>query len=532
MSTISSVGIGSGLDVNSIVTQLVALEKAPLASLALKATNVKAQISAFGEIQSQFAALTDVATRISVASAWGARNASSSNASVATITATGSANAASFRLDVDQLAKVQSASSGRFTTGAVVGAGTLTLRLGSWTQSSAVTIAAADVTYNAAESALAGDPGNTVFQAARDAALAAKTALDAGRPSFGVASGGSDVGISVTSIDTVATVAAKINSANTGVVATAFNDGTGDRLLLSSKETGVATGFRMQSGDSALAGLVFDPQNKPAVGMATEAVQYGQDAKARINGLAVTSASNTLASNIPGVTIKLLATTTTGYDPAVPTGSTTEVKSPLTMAISEDVTPAVKNVSDFVTAYNTLNKSLTDLTKYAAATKTAGLFQGDSSVVGLQNILRNMVGSSSLGATSQRLSDLGLERQLDGSLTINTSKLSTAANNGTTLQQLFTANNSDPMTNGFAIKFRDLGRGVAASGGSVYSKVAALQKNLDINAAAQTKVNDRATLFEARMRKQYSALDTQMASLNALNAYVTQQVAAWNKSTA
>ena len=142
-----------------------------------------------------------------------------------------------------------------------------------------------------------------------------------------------------------------------------------------------------------------------------------------------------------------------------------------------------------------------------------------------------MVGSSSLGASSQRLSNMGLERQLDGSLTINTSKLSTAANNGTTLQQLFTSNNNDPMTNGFALKFRDLGRGVATSGGSVQSKVAALQKNLDLNAAEQTKVNDRASLFEARIRKQYSALDAQMASLNALNAYVTQQVAAWNKST-
>jgi flagellar hook-associated protein 2 len=203
----------------------------------------------------------------------------------------------------------------------------------------------------------------------------------------------------------------------------------------------------------------------------------------------------------------------------------------VSMRISEDVTPAVKNVNDFVTAYNTLSKSLTDLTKYEATTKTVGLFQGDSSVVGLQNILRNMLGSVSMGATSQRLSDVGLERKLDGSLKINTEKLSVAANNGTTLQQLFTANNNDAQSNGFALKFRDLGRGVATSGGFVTNKLAALQKNLADNATAQTKVNDRATLFEARLRKQYSALDAQMAQLNALNAYVTQQVAAWNKST-
>jgi flagellar hook-associated protein 2 len=488
MATISSAGIGSGLDVNSIVTQLVALEKTPLKTLALKATNVQAQISAFGEIQSQFAALTDVTTRISAASTWGARTASSSNVSAATITATGTANATSFSLEVDQLAQSQSVSSTQLTAGAPVGAGFLAIDLGSWSGGAFT------------------PKSGAVFQP-----------------------------IEISATDDVATIAGKINAANTGVVATLFNDGTSDRLLLRSKETGEASGFRVQVRDDAtstsapvaantgLARLAFDPA---AVGGpygmagndntgAAMPVQYAQDAKARINGLAVTSGTNTLTDNIPGVTISLLTTTTT----------------PVSMRISEDVTPAVKNVNDFVTAYNTLNKSLTDLTKYDASTKTAGLFQGDSSVVGLQNILRNMLGSVSMGATNQRLSDVGLERLLDGSLTINTAKLSVAANNGTTLQQLFTANNGDAQSNGFAVKFRDLGRGVASTGGFVFSKAAALQKNLADNTTAQTKVNDRATLFEARVRKQYSALDAQMAQLNALNAYVTQQVAAWNKST-
>lgn len=482
MATISSTGIGSGLDVNSIVSQLVALEKTPLKTLALKATNMQAQISAFGEIQSQFAALTDVASRISVASTWGARNASSSNTSAATITATGAANATSFTLDVDQLAQSQSGSSAAVAPGTMPGAGTLTLQLGAWS---------------------AGGAAFTPGAAA-------------------------SVDVTVLATDTISAIAAKINGANAGVVATVFNDGTNERLLLQSKTTGAAAGYRVQSADAALTGLVFDPENKPGVGMAAVGipVQYGQDAKARINGLAVTSATNTLTDNIPGVTIKLVATTTTGY------GGGSEVKSPLTMAISEDVTPAVKNVSDFVDAYNKLNKSLSDLTKYDSATKTAGLFQGDSSVLGLQNILRNMLGSASLGSTSQRLADVGVERQKDGSLTINTTKLSVAANNGTTLQQLFTNNNNNPLTNGFALKFRDLGKGVAASGGSLGNKKEALQKNLDNNTKEQAKVNDRATLFETRLRRQYSTLDAQMAQLNALNAYVTQQVAAWNKSTA
>jgi len=493
MATISSAGIGSGLDVNSIVSQLVALEKTPLKTLGLKATNVKAQISTFGDIQSQFAALTDVATRISAPGVWGARNASSSNTSAATITALPTANATSFTLDVDQLAGLQSGSSAALPPASIPGAGTLTLQLGKWSAGGALFT-----------------PGTAA-----------------------------SVDVTVLATDTIANIATKINAAGAGVVATVFNDGTNERLLLSSKTTGEAAGFRVQAkddmgvaitSDAGLGKLAFDPA-AGTFGMAAAGIplQYGQDAKARINGLAVTSATNTLTNNIPGVTITLAATTTTNYGSIV---APLEVKSPVTMRISEDVTPAVKNVNDFVTAYNTLNKTLNDSLKYDAATKTAGLFQGDSSIVGLQNLLRRMLGSSSLGATSQTLSDVGVERQLNGSLTINTGKLSTAANNGTSLQQLFTNNNSNPLTNGFALKFRDFGNGLAASGGSISSKAKALQGVLDSNTKEQTKVNDRAALFETRLKKQYSALDAQMASLNALNAYVNQQVATWNKSTA
>lgn len=480
MATISSPGIGSGLDVNSIVTQLVALEKAPLKGLAVKATNVQAQLSAFGQIQSQFSALSDVATRISDPLAWSARVASSSNSAAATITATAATSATSFSLDVDALALYQSTSSTTLAPGSAVGVGTLTFQAGSWSA------------------------GGTAFTAAASPSVA----------------------ITTTAADTVATLAVKINATGAGVVASVFNDGINERLILRSKNTGTAAGFRIQSADVALAGLVFDPQNKPGAGMAAAGipVQYGQDAKARINGLSVTSSTNTLSNNFAGVTITLAGTTTTGF------GTPGEVRAPLTMAVREDVTPAVKNVQDFVAAYNKLNQSLADMTKYDAATKAAGLFQGDSSVVGLQNVLRNMVGSVSLGTTAQRLSDIGLERQRDGSLSINTNKLSAAANNGTTLQQLFTKDNNNSMTNGFALKFRDLGKGVLATGGAVVNKARALQSELNRNSSEQAKVNDRAAMVETRLRKQYSALDAKMASLTALNSYVAQQVTAWNNA--
>jgi flagellar hook-associated protein 2 len=487
MASISSIGIGSGLDASSIISQLVALEKQPLKVLQTKATLGQAQLSSFATIQSGFAALGEVAARLSSATGWSARVASSSNTSAASITATDVAAANSFTLDIDVLAKAQSVSSTSQALGSLVGAGTLTFRVGTWS-------------------------GGTSF----------------------APGAGSDVPVTVTAQDTMTTLAAKINAANAGVVATVFKDGTGERLLFRSKETGLASGFRVQATDvdgnntdnAGLSSLAYDPQTG-AFGMASPGtpVQFGQDAQVRINGLAVTSASNTLTDNFPGVTITLTATTTTGY------GTPGEVKSPATMAIREDVTPAVKNVQDFITAYNTLSTALAEMTKYDAATKTPSIFQGDSAVLGLQSVLRNMLSSISSGSAYKRLSDIGIERQLDGKLTMNTAKLSAAANNGTELQKLFITDNKNAQTNGFALKFSALAKGVLATGGSVTNKAQALQKQLDRNATEQTKVNDRATVVEARLKKQYTTLDTKMASLTALNNYVAQQISQWNKST-
>lgn len=650
MAGISSLGVGSGLDVNSILTQMLAVEKRPLEALEVKATAVQAQVSALGQIQSQFAELTDLATKMADPDAWAARTATSTNPSAATVTATATANPASLSLDVDQLALTQSASSQTIATGTAVGAGTLTLRLGTWSAAAAEAAAAAaasaadaaaataataatasttagtaasdalalDATaatdlanlaltkpsvaayssaYTAWANAVAANDGTSLLQTAETNALAlrdsarsdlgltdptalvdadaltatadasnasslkgtarvaaansvtadalsvsaaaastaAAAAVAAGTRGFAPAGGSADVAIEVLATDTVAMLAAKINAANAGVVATAFNDGTQDRLLLSSKDTGAASGFRLTAkdtagavltGDTGLARVAFDPFTG-AFGMASAGltVQHSQDAKARINGLAVTSASNTLDANMPGVSIELLNTTTVGYDGSSP------LRSPLTLTIRQDVSPVVKNVDDFVAAYNTLTTNLKELTKYDAATDTTGVFQADSAIVNMQNMLRNLVGSSSMGTKSQYLADVGIETKEDGTLSVNLTKMTPFANDGITFKQLFTNNTGNALTNGFALKFRDLGEGMAATGGTIPNKSAALQTLLENNTEAQTKINSQATLFEERLRKRYGTLDAQMTKWKTLSNYATQQNDAWKAAS-
>ena len=76
---ISSTGIGSGIDVQSIVSQLVALERRPLASLETAATFMQTQISAYGQIQSLTSTLSDAASALSKASLWQKASANSSD---------------------------------------------------------------------------------------------------------------------------------------------------------------------------------------------------------------------------------------------------------------------------------------------------------------------------------------------------------------------------------------------------------------------------------------------------------------------
>jgi len=114
---ISSPGVGSGLDVNSIVSQLVAIEKQPITTLQTKASTLQSQLSAYGTIKSQVSALQDAATTLATASNWAAQSATSSNTSAVTVTAGATATSTAFGLDVTRLAQAQTTASRSLTTG-------------------------------------------------------------------------------------------------------------------------------------------------------------------------------------------------------------------------------------------------------------------------------------------------------------------------------------------------------------------------------------------------------------------------------
>ena len=459
MSTISSPGLASGLDVKSIVSQLVALDRAPLQPLQRTASSLQSQLSVYGSLKSMVSSLGDAAAKLSTASGWSSVKASSSNAAAVNATAAAGASATSLSIEVQQLAKAQSAVSPQPAYGlqAALGAGTLSIQVGT------------------------GAPVDVVIEAGQDS---------------------------------LGDVARKINEANAGVSATVLRDASGERLLMRSTATGASNSFTVGVTGGDPGGLERLAFGGGATGGMTQ-TQAGLDALATINNVAITSASNSLDDSVPGLKLTLSQVTT----------------APVEIEVRADQDAMKKNVQAFVDAYNSLNTMLAESTKYNADSKTAGSLQGDSTAVGLQNALRSMMRSVTASSPFSRLLDVGIEAQQGGKLEIKADKLDAALGNLDGLRALFTTTSTDPTTQGFGLKIKAFADGLVSATGTLSTKTESLQSAIKRNTTEQDKVNDRASRAEVRYLAQYNAMDAAVGRLSGLNAFVTQQITLWNKST-
>ena len=91
--------------------------------------------------------------------------------------------------------------------------------------------------------------------------------------------------------------------------------------------------------------------------------------------------------------------------------------------------------------------------------------------------------------------------------------------------------NAVNLTDGVAGKFKAVTDKLLASTGYFASKDKLLQNALKLNEKEVQSVEDRASGVETNLKARYTALDSQMSKLNALNAYIAQQVTTWNKSS-
>jgi flagellar hook-associated protein 2 len=464
MASITSTGVGSGLDVNTIVTSLMSLEKRPLTQLQTQASSIQTRLSAFGSLQGQLANLGDVAARLGQASAWTPMLADSTDSASVSATASASATAGSHAIEVQQLAQAQVLATGPYASSTtVVGTGTLTLEIGA-----------------------------TVGGA------------------FSAKSGSSPVAIAITAANqTLAGIRDAINGAKAGVTASIVTGSDGARLVLRGAE-GAASSVRLTvvDGDgtatdmAGLSALAWDPAAATGAGRNLGQSQVAQDARFTVDGVALTSATNTPSDVLEGVALTLKKVTA----------------SPIQVGVSVQTVAVRKNVNDFVAAYNALNSLLRNQTQADPSGKSRGALQADSSAVALLNQLRTMLrGDVTGGSGVSGLAAAGIELQRDGSLLVKDDKLTPLLSKPQELARLFSQAQSgtDANSRGFGVRFKEWAKTLAGEAGPLASRVDSLKRSVTDNEKRQDLLQDRLERTEARLRAQYQRLDSQMSDLNA-----------------
>lgn len=250
---LTSMGVGSGLDVASLVTSLVNAKKAPQQNqITSQAAQTNTLLSGLGQISGALSALQSAMSSLTDGSAFNARSITSSDTDVLSATSAGTPVSGSYNIVVSQLATSLKASSGAFAdSDTAVGTGTLTLAVGD------------------ASMSLTIDSTNNTLAGIRDA----------------------------------------INKAsdNPGVSATIVTGTDGAHLVLSGTRTGAANGFTVSSsgGDGGLAALNYDAT--ASSGNALSVITAAQDSGYTIDGLAGHSAGNAVSGAIDGLSLNLVA---------------------------------------------------------------------------------------------------------------------------------------------------------------------------------------------------------------------------------
>lgn len=404
MASITSSTGASGLAIESIVSGLMTIEKQPLTRIQTQVSAYNTKMSAYGTLKSGLSTFQTAADKLATAAKFNTQSVKLSDSTGMTATADGTATNGSYSISVSQLAASQKLATAAYTNATdVVGTGTLTISFGTFTAADALAGTPASFNANADKQAITIDidSSNNTLSGIRDA----------------------------------------INAKNASVSASIVNDGTGNRLVITSKDTGAVNSMKIDVTDgdggnadgSGLSALAYDPLGSAGSGKNLTQLTAAQNALLTVDGLSISKPSNTLNDVIQGVTLNLKSITSTST----------------TLEVATDTTAIQASVQSFVDAYNKLNTSLRDLTKFVeGGSSSNGPLLGDSTTRDISVKLKSMLSRPSTTATTFRtLSDIGVSIGQDGALSLNTSRLQTAlSTNLSDVAKLFapSATTTDP----------------------------------------------------------------------------------------
>lgn len=544
MASISSAGVGSGLDIEGIISSLMSAERQPLTKVAQERTQINTKISIYGIIKNSFSELQSAASKLTSLSNLNPLKASSSDDKSVSATASASGSKGTYNIEVSQLAKAQSvAASAVASADTSVGTGSLTITLGSY----------------------ASGP-NTFTPNATKTPVTIN--IGAGQ-------------------QTLTGIKEAINNSDAGVTASIINDGTGARLVLTSKETGLENGFKLEVSDNdgtntnttGLSMIAFDPTAVVGAGKNATSLQVAQNAMFKVNGLDVTKSSNTVTDAVEGLTLNLKAVTT----------------SPVTLQVGLDDTALKSTLDSLVSAYNKIRGNLKDQQEKDAT--LAKETTPSSLERGLRNILRETVSTyglslSDIGMSFDRTGVLSLNKTkldeaiaadpavlekvfsntatttdarvkflgstkntLEGTYTINITQAASTGVNvagtfngvaGTGTDNVLTGPTGDPTeglqvsvvngesgalgtvtySKGLASRLKEWIDSLNEEGGMLASRTEGLNTRITRLDSQEDRINLRLEQVEKRYRAQFTALDSMLASMRQTSSYLSQQLSA------
>jgi len=383
MAAISSLGIGSGLDLNSLVSGLIEAERAPTTNrLARKQQTLNTELSAFGLLRSSLSQFQSSLSGLQSGAAFNAKDISLSDTAVFSATVENNAAIGSYSIEVSALAKAHSLASNAATAFAsvdgTIGSGSLTIQFGATTTG---------------PYAFTPDPA-TASQTI-DVSLANNNTTLSGLRDY-------------------------INENEYGVQASIVNDGNGYRLLLTSEDTGAASSMEItvsgdgDGNDNDNSGLSQFAFNASAQTSLTQTVA-AQDAALSINGLNITRDTNTVTGAINGVTLDL---------------QKADIGNLVSVSVKDNLGEVTASINNFVQAYNDLRGNIDSLTSYDPETGSGSALIGDFTVRSISSQIRNIIFGrvSGLSGDVRSLVDIGITTNSSGTLDIDSSKLADALN--------------------------------------------------------------------------------------------------------
>ncbi len=459
-------GVGSGLDISSLVSQLVAAEgNAKTFLLASKRADADAEITAFGALKSALSSFKSAIATLKNSATFAGNKLTSSDDEIFTATSTGNVAASVYDIEVVDFAEAHKLLSvGFIDSSSNIGTGKLTIAIG--ISSFTVTI----------------DSSNQTVTGIRDA----------------------------------------INDAsnNPGVTATIANvdDGSGGtetKLILTSNNTGVANKLTVTVDDddltdtdsTGLSVLYYDTGDATTPEQLTE-INAAVDASIKIDGQAVTNASNTIVDAIQGVTFTLLK-----EDP----GNTH------TLTIALDKAAVTTSINSFINSYNSLIAGINAAILVDEETGNRGVLLGDRTLLTLSRQIRRELNNSVTGINGniKNLVELGITTKADGKLELDSTKLDSVLNSDfDAIDDLFTS------TDGIATRFDTLLNDYVKSGGIIDDKTTGLNKTIDRIDDDLDALNRSLVKLEQRLLAQFSALDVLLAGLQNTSNFLTTQLAA------